>query len=196
MNFALTEFGASPSLRPFSADDIRRMLDAGILREDERLELIEGNIVALGHSRIAHELIKCVLGMTMVRLASKTTVVGIATTLQFADDVLVDPDIAIFSRRVFDNPGVNYFVRPDPQDIGLMIEIGAETLEYDRLTKARLYARFGLPEYWVIDAYERTTRVHKAPSGETWSSIIERGPNDALTTPALPGFSFRLGDIQ
>ena len=47
----------------------------------------------------------------------------------------------------------------------------------------------------MIDANERTTWVHTGPSGDGWSSIVERGPQDALTTTALPGFSIRLGEI-
>ena len=86
------------------------------------------------------------------------------------------------------------FVRPDR--IELVIEIAPSRIAYDRGVKARLYARCGIPEFWVIDANERTAWVHTGPSGEVWSSIIERGPNDALTTAALPGFSIRLGNIE
>jgi Uma2 family endonuclease len=77
----------------------------------------------------------------------------------------------------------------------LLIEVAASSLSYDSRLKARLYARYGIREFWVIDANERITWIHTGPSGETWSSIVERGPNDALTTPALPSFSMRLGEI-
>ena len=48
----------------------------------------------------------------------------------------------------------------------------------------------------MIDANERITWVHTGPAGEGWSSIVERGPQDLLTTDALPGFSIRLGEIE
>jgi Uma2 family endonuclease len=63
-------------------------------------------------------------------------------------------------------------------------------------TKARLYARHGIREYWVIDANERRTFVHTGPTADGWSSIVERGPDEALTTAALPGFALKLGDIS
>lgn len=77
----------------------------------------------------------------------------------------------------------------------MVIEISATTRDYDGGVKARLYSRFGIPELWVIDPYERITWVHTGPNDGKWSSIAERGPKDALTTPALPGFSIRLGEI-
>jgi len=72
---------------------------------------------------------------------------------------------------------------------------GRRSLAYDRGIKARLYARHGIREFWVIDADTRVTFVHTGPSGETWSSIVERGPQEVLTTPAAPGFSIRLADL-
>jgi hypothetical protein len=51
-------------------------------------------------------------------------------------------------------------------------------------------------EYWVIDANERVTWVHTEPRSGRWSSIAKRGPQDAFTTPALPGFSIRVEEID
>jgi Uma2 family endonuclease len=77
-----------------------------------------------------------------------------------------------------------------------VIEVAASSLAYDKGLKARLYARHRVKEFWVIDANARTTWVHTGANGEEWSSIIERGPRDALTTPALRGFSIRLDEID
>jgi Uma2 family endonuclease len=172
------------------------MLEAGILREDERVELIEGDLVVLEPKPIGHELIKSLLGTKFVRDVSDGLIAGIATTLQLADDVLVDPDIAIFAERVFRESSPSYFARPRPGEILLVIEIAATTLDYDRVVKGRLYSRFGIPEFWLIDPYERITWVHSGPSNGTWASIVEHGPSDALSTRALPGVSIRLGEIE
>ncbi|HEV3371333.1 MAG TPA: Uma2 family endonuclease, partial [Xanthobacteraceae bacterium] len=58
-----------------------------------------------------------------------------------------------------------------------------------------IYARQRVKELWVVDANTRTTCVHTGPSGDAWSSVVTRGPQDVLTTSALPGFSIRLGEI-
>jgi len=78
----------------------------------------------------------------------------------------------------------------------LVVEIAGENLNYDRDIKPRLCAQYGVGEFWLIEPNERVTWVHTQPSGETWSSIVERGPHETLTTPALPGFSIRLADID
>jgi Uma2 family endonuclease len=72
----------------------------------------------------------------------------------------------------------------------------ASSIAYDKRLKARLYARHRVREYWVVDANARITWAHTGPQGDEWSSIIERGPQDALTTPALPGFSIWLGELD
>jgi Uma2 family endonuclease len=80
-------------------------------------------------------------------------------------------------------------------DILLAIEVAATSLAYDRGLKARLYARHGVKELWVIDAERRRTFVHSGPGPASWRSIVERGRDEALTLAALPGFSVELGSI-
>jgi Uma2 family endonuclease len=77
----------------------------------------------------------------------------------------------------------------------LAIEVTASSLAYDRGLKSRLYARHRVQEFWVIDANEHITWIHTRPSVENWSSIVQRGPQETLTTPAVPNFSIRLGAI-
>jgi Uma2 family endonuclease len=90
---------------------------------------------------------------------------------------------------------VSGFAQLDPGEAYLVIEVAATSLAYDKGLKARLYARHRVKEFWVIDANERTAFVHTGPSGDGWSSIVTRGPQEALTTAALPGLSIRLGEI-
>jgi Uma2 family endonuclease len=108
---------------------------------------------------------------------------------------MLEPDLAVFPRSAFEG-GVSGFASLQPGDARLIIEVAASSLSYDRGLKARIYARHRVQEFWVIDANERITWVHTGPSGDTWSSIEQRSPNDTLTTPALPGFAIRLGEID
>ncbi|HUI94705.1 MAG TPA: Uma2 family endonuclease [Xanthobacteraceae bacterium] len=193
MNVAITRAAEGLPRRAFSVDDVRRMIDAGVLREDENFELIGGEVVMMAAKGFAHELVKNALTLAVARSLPATSTFGVENSLQLADDVLVEPDLAVILRAGF-KPGPHRFIQP--ADIQLIMEISATSLSYDRGLKARLYARYGIREFWVIDANERTAWIHTGPSGEGWSSIVERGPNDSLATPALPGFSLRLGDIS
>jgi Uma2 family endonuclease len=180
--------------RAFTVDDISRMMEAGVLGEDENFELIEGDIVVSAAKHIGHDGIKNALNMALARSAPPGVFVAIECSLQLAKDILVEPDITVISQSVY-AANRKTFARPSPEDVHLLIEIAASSLAYDRRIKARIYARHGISEYWVIDADERRTFVHRGPNGESWSSIVEHGAHDALTTPALPGFSFRLSDV-
>jgi len=194
MNVGMTRAAEGFPRRAFTVDDISRMIEAGVIREDENFELIEGDLVVMAAKHVGHDLIKNSLNAALARLVPEGAFVAVACTLQLAEDILVEPDIAIVSRAVYAGDRKS-FARPRPQDVPLLIEIAASSLAYDRGVKARLYARYGIREFWVIDADERVTWVHTGPSGDTWSSIVERGLHDALTTLAVPGFSIRLADI-
>jgi|SRR5262245_41685880 len=181
-----------PPRRAFNVEDIRRMIEAGVLREDERMELIEGEIVMMSAKSIAHDNIKNALLVAFARVVPDGLYVAVECTLQLAEDILVEPDIAIISREVY-KADPKSFARPRPEHMHLFVEIAVSGMSYDREVKARLYARHGIREYWVIDGNERRTFVHTAPSGDGWSSIVERGPDEVLSTPAVP--SFKLSDI-
>jgi Uma2 family endonuclease len=195
MNIAVARAADGLPRRAFSVDDIHRMIEAGIFSEDERFELIEGDLVMMSPKHVAHERVKHLLNRALVRAAPAGTFVGIATTLQLARDILVEPDITVISRSVY-NVGPKTFAQPRPEDILLLIEAAVSSLAYDRRIKARLYARHGIREFWVIDASECVTWIHTGPSGDGWASIVERGPKEALTAAVLPDFSVRLGEIK
>jgi Uma2 family endonuclease len=194
MNVIATTAAEGFPRRAFTVEDIGRMIEAGVIREDEKFELIEGEIVMMAAKGVAHERIKSALNIAVVRALPDHLTVGVEVTLRLTDTVMLEPDIAVFPDELFRRSSEG-FARLDPGEAHLVIEVAASSLAYDKGLKARLYARHGVKEFWVVDAKERTTWVHTGPSGDTWTSVVAHGPQDALTTSALPGLSIRLGDI-
>jgi len=194
MNVAFTRAAEGFPRRAFTVEDIRRMIDAGVLREDEKFELIEGEIVMMAAKSIAHDRIKNALTVTFAKALPDGLFVSIESTLQLAENILVEPDVAIISRSVYAGDPKS-FARPRAEDVLLLVEIAVTSLKYDRDIKARLYARHGVREFWLIEANAGVTWIHTGPAGEGWSSVRECGPGETLTTPALPDFAIRLGDI-
>ncbi|MBV8746136.1 MAG: Uma2 family endonuclease [Xanthobacteraceae bacterium] len=194
MNVAVTTAAEGFPRRAFTVDDIGRMIDAGIIGEDEKFELIEGEIVMMASKGIAHERIKSALTIAIARALPDDLTMGVEATLRLTEMVMLEPDIAVFPKALFKRP--TRFVELNPGEAHLVVEVAASSLAYDKGLKARLYARHRVKEFWVVDANTRSTWVHTGPSGDGWSSITERGPQDALTTPALPGFSIRLDGID
>src|SRR5712691_10501103 len=195
MNLAATTAAEGFPRRAFTVEDISRMIEAGVIGEDEKFELIEGEIVMMAAKGVAHERIKSALNIAVVRALPDHLTVGVEATLRLTDTVMLEPDIAVFPRELFNRSSAG-FARLDPGEASLVIEVAVSSLAYDKGLKARLYARHGVREFWVVDANERTTWVHTGPSGDGWSSVVECGTQDVLTMSALPGFSIRLGKID
>ena len=194
MNVAATTAAEGFPRRAFTVEDVSRMIEAGVIREDEKFELIEGEIVMMAAKGVAHERIKSALTVAVSRALPDYLTIGVEATLRLTDTIMLEPDVAVFPKELFKKSTT--FAQLDPGEAYLVIEVAASSLAYDKGLKARLYARHRVKEFWVIDANTRTTWVHTRPSGDGWSSIAEHGPRDALTTPALPGFSIRLDAID
>jgi Uma2 family endonuclease len=194
MNVAVTRAAEGFDRRSFTVHDVRRMIDNGIMEEDERVELVEGELVVMAAKGYAHELVKVRLSAALARSVPVDVLVGSEVSIQFADNTILEPDLTVFKESALVRSDAD-FVYFERGDLLLAIEVAVSSLRYDKGLKARLYARYGVPELWVIDANERIAWIHRKPTGDSWSSVVEHGPNDPLTTPTLPGFALRLADF-
>jgi Uma2 family endonuclease len=174
--------------RSFTVAEILRMQDAGIISDDENFELIEGEIVPMQAKSHVHELIKSALTLGIARALPDHLWLGIESSIYLTENTFVEPDLVVYPKglKLEDVKG---------SDILLAIEVAATSLAYDRGLKSRLYARHGVNELWVIDGERRRAFIHSGPEAAGWRAIVERGPDDTLTSAALPGFSARLGSI-
>jgi len=174
--------------RSFTVAEILRMQDAGIISEDENFELIEGEIVPMQAKTHVHELIKSALTIGVARALPDDLWFGVETTIYLSPNTFVEPDLVVYPRGL-------KLEEVKGADILLAIEVALTSLAYDRGLKAKLYARHGVRELWVVDAARRTTFVHSGPEADRWRSIVERGPDEVLACAALRGFSAQLAAI-
>src|SRR6202163_196110 len=101
MSVAATTAAEGFPRRAFTVADIARMIEAGIIGEDEKFELIEGEIVMMAAKGIAHERIKSALVIAVVRALPDHLTVGVEVTLRLTDTVMLEPDIAVFPEEPF-----------------------------------------------------------------------------------------------
>jgi Uma2 family endonuclease len=189
MRLRTTRAGEGFDRRAFSVDEIQRMTAGGILSEDEPIELIEGEIIARPSKDNAHELIKGELVRGMVKAVPEDLRIGIETSLYLSDRTFVEPDLVLYTRRIL------------PEDVRgpdalLIVVVADASMPFDLGVKARLYARHGVPELWVVDAVKRRATIHRAPFDGEWTFITMVGPDAALTHAALPDWSARLADLR
>ena len=168
--------------RAFSVAEVERMVEVGLLQEDERLELVGGELVMMSPKGLRHEVVKEALVRAWTRLLSDTLGVISETTFRLAPDTYLEPDIVVFDRA----RGLKAL---NGDSVLLAVEIADSSLSYDLSRKPRIYAAFGVRELWVIDAVHLVTHVHRDPAPLGYRDIVAHPAYETLTpllAPALP----------
>jgi Uma2 family endonuclease len=165
------------------------MIDVGILKEDDRVELIRGEFVAkmpLGDPHVA-----CVDRLTrlFIRAAGDDVIVSIQNPVRLADS---EPEPDVVLKRA--NGGSRG--KPTPADVLLLVEVSDDSLEYDRKVKAPLYAENGITEYWIVNLVDRCLEVHRNPRPDgTYADVRTLRPGDRVEVAALPGVVVAMADM-
>jgi Uma2 family endonuclease len=188
MNVAWTQAAEGVPRRAFTVEDVRRMIQAGIIREDERFELIEGEIVPVSPSHDPHERMKSALVFAITRWLPDDLWFGVQSSIYLSEKTFIEPDLCLFRREL-----KSHDVKGS--DLLLAIEVADSSLTFDRGTKALLYAKHGARELWVIDVATKVTSVHTGPTGVGWANLRKVLPNEILSATALPHFQVRLADL-
>jgi Uma2 family endonuclease len=176
--------------RRFTVAEVEAMVAAGVMEEDERVELIGGELVPMSPKGNQHEVVKVALLDRWYRLRPDDCRLAPETTFRLSDDTYLEPDVVIYSRasglKGLSGPGVL-----------LVVEIADSSLSYDLGRKAALYAGFGVRELWVIDAVRLTARVFQAPSQSGFGEAHDRGPAERLVPLFAPeAFALRLDELE
>jgi Uma2 family endonuclease len=101
-----------------------------------------------------------------------------------------EPDAIVLKRQMGE-----FAANPQPDDLSLIVEVSDTTLHFDLTTKARLYARAEIQEYWVIDITGRRLIVHRNPTAGVWASVTIFGESEPVTPLAAPTSEFRVAQV-
>jgi Uma2 family endonuclease len=177
--------------RRFTVEEYYLMAKAGILGEDDRVELIDGEIVEMAPIGSRHA--ACVKGLNEIfsQRAALQVLLSIQDPIRLGQRSEPQPDIALLRRRA-DRYATSH---PGPDDVLLVIEVADTTTEYDREVKALLYARAGIREFWLVDLEGDHIEVYQDPSPEGYQQvrIVRRG--ERLSPQALPFLDLSSSDI-
>ena len=158
----------------------------GYFREDDRFELVGGEIVPMSPKGRRHETIRIELGFHFTKQAPKGILVAQEPQFNLDDDSYLVPDILVYPRAIPTSE-----VRGD--DVLLVVEIADTSLRCDLETKAAIYAEYGVREYWVINAMTLATMVHREPCGKRCAPVKEVAPAAPLSAVLVPELSVSLG---
>ncbi|MBA2450041.1 MAG: Uma2 family endonuclease [Chloroflexi bacterium] len=174
--------------RRFTADEFEQMAEAGILGEDERVELLEGEIVAMSPIGTPHAWCVNRLGQIFARLGD-AVIVSVQNPVRLDDWFTPQPDLAVL------RPDVSQARHPGPADVLLAIEVASSSVGVDREIKAPAYARAGVVELWLVDLVADRLEVHRDPSPIGYRLIRLFGRDEQVSPLFAPDFMVRVDAV-
>ena len=164
----------------FTVHDYHRMGEAGILHEDDRVELIEGELVEMTAIGTRH--FSCVnrLNRLLVVNVGDEAIVSVQNPVRLNEYTEPQPDLTVIRPRDY------RLSLPGPEDVLLLIEVSDTTLAYDRGVKLPLYARAGIREVWIVDLARETVGRHTDPSGKSYRRADRLRRGQTLESISLP----------
>jgi Uma2 family endonuclease len=151
----LTE--ASEPLHPLTVEDYHRMIELGILTEEDKVELLDGALIAMSAEGSRHALVVSLLNRWLSRgLGDERQIVRAGSPMTLPPVSEPEPDLAVVE--------LAETRKSHPQRAHLLIEVSLTSLPKDRDRKARIYAEAVIPQYWIIDLAHNAVVVHRDPA--------------------------------
>jgi Uma2 family endonuclease len=173
----------------FTVHDYHRMGEAGILHEDDRVELIEGELVEMTAIGTRH--FSCVNRLTrmLVMSVGDEAIVSVQNPVRLNEYTEPQPDLTVIRLRDYRES------LPGPEDVLLLIEVSDTTLAYDRGMKLPLYARAGIREVWIVDLPGETIERYTDPSEEGYRRADRLRHGQTLESISLPGLTPSVDEV-
>ena len=176
--------------RLISVDEYERMVQAGVFAEDDRLELIFGEIVAMSPIGAQHVLVVNRLNNALVPALSGQALVSVQNPVRLLDSE-PQPDLTLLRLQVEEHPDS----LPLASDVLLLVEVSDTSVEYDRLVKLPLYAAAGIREVWIVDVAEQAVEVYREPGAGGYRTKRTLGRGDTLAPLAFPGVTLDVTEM-
>ncbi|MCA9836012.1 MAG: Uma2 family endonuclease [Trueperaceae bacterium] len=170
------------TLRKITASEYEAMYESGILSEDERLELIEGEIHTMQAIGKNHFVTVDRLSNQFKSYLQNQVIVRVQNPLHLSETFVPQPDLCLLNFRA------DYYAEtdPKPEDINLVIEVADSSLEYDRNYKLPLYAEAGLAEVWIVNLKNKQLELYRNPKGRDYLLRLLVKTGDAVAPLAFP----------
>ncbi len=171
--------------------DYYRLAEVGILGADERVELLEGQLVDMSPIGPRHALVSDMLIRLLMAAAGEQAWLRVQNPISLDDYSEPEPDLALVRRPWEGYPDAH----PKAHDVLLLIEVSASSLDYDRGAKRELYARAGIREFWIVDLTSNSVLVHRAPKDGVYASVASVDLSGTLHIEALPGVAIAVASL-
>lgn len=161
-------------------DEYHRMGEAGILTGEDRVELIEGELVTMAPIGSEHTAATNSLNRLLVLAVGDRGIVAAGDPVRLTRRSEPKPDFAVQKPR----DGFRTML-PRPEDTMLAVEVADTSLDFDRKVKLPLYARSGIPEVWIVNLAAEVVEVHRSPVDGVHTVVTRAAGSDRLTIEAI-----------
>jgi Uma2 family endonuclease len=174
--------------RRFTADEYHRMAEAGILREDERVELLDGDVVEMSPvgDRHVEAVTRCGEAYAGAWAAGRLRI-STQNPVRLGDHDEPQPDLALVPRGIVGAPRLG--------EILLAVEVADTSVADDREDKVPLYARAGIPETWILNVRDGVLEVYREPGPEGYARTYTLRPDRQVACEAFPDVVLRVADL-
>ena len=177
--------------KQFTVDDYYKMAEAGILTAEDRVELIEGQILKMSPIGTRHAMTVTRALMIFARGVGDRVVVAVQNPAPMDTYNEPQPDLVLIRPR----EGFYGTDHPSPEDVVLLIEVADTSLRKDRLMKLPVYARNGIREVWIIDLSDDVIYVYRKPEANAFLLFETRHRGDFVSPAAFPNFEVKVDDL-
>jgi Uma2 family endonuclease len=173
----------------FTADEYHRMGESGLFGEDDRVELIEGEIIEMTPIGSRHSGTVIRLNRLLGQAVGDRAILATQSPLRLDVASEPEPDVALL------RPRDDFYTtsHPGPADVLLLVEVAEASLRFDREVKVPLYARHGIPAVWLVDLAGRELTAYQQPAGEGY---LQQCVITDLAAVELPGLSDLAVDLS
>jgi Uma2 family endonuclease len=174
---------ADPSGDPrYTSERYFALVDEGVLAPDDRVELLEGVIVSVAPQSPSHAGVTERVAEVLRRAVGNRALVREDKPLVLAPRSVPEPDVMVVPGRRAD------YLRAHPTTALLVVEVAESSLPQDRITKARIYAAAGIPEYWIVNLRDRRVEVYREPDAQVRGYLrrTAAGPGEEIVLVGLP----------
>ena len=175
----------------FTSDDLCKMYDSGIIGPEDRVELIDGEIITMMPRGKRHVACCNRANTFFTEALGRRAIVSIQNWLPLNIYNMPKPDVVVLK------PAADFYDSTDigPEHAFFVVEISDTSLAFDRKVKLRRYAQFGVVEYWIEDLKHDLLLVHRDPAGETYTTCLTFRRGESISPLAFPEVTFKVDDL-
>jgi Uma2 family endonuclease len=182
----------TPTRLRISVERYQRMVATGVLTKNDRVELIEGEMIEMAPIGTRHTAVTARLNQWLVLRLANRAIMSPGGAVDLGDFSEPQPDLMLLK------PRADFYEQkhPEAQDVLLLIEVSESSLAFDQSTKLAMYARYGVNEYWIVDLVDKRLVVYRQPTpAGSYLQKIEVRDGDKVTPLAFPDLQITLSDV-